>query len=444
MLSRSNLHNYQIRALSFIKSKWRCGLFLDMGLGKTSTTLTAISDLIEEGKVKKVLVIAPLRVANSVWHTEAAKWKHLKHLRFSICTGSAKERMDALRTKADVYVINRENVVWLVDICTTLGGWPFKMVVVDESSSFKNPASKRFKALKKASPATDYMVLLTGTPSPNGLMDVWSQHFLIDFGKALGRTITAYRDRFFIKDFWGHTYNIKTGAADQIHALIEPTVMSMAAADYLELPDRIDVVHWVDHGAAYMYMYDQFEKNMFAELPDGEEVEALTASALAGKLLQWSNGATYTGDGEWVHLSDAKLDALEELSEKGENLLVAYNFKFDLVNLQKRFPKAVVLGKDPKVIEDWNAGKIKMLLAHPASASMGLNLQQGGNVIVWYGLTWALENYLQFNARLHRQGQGKPVRIVHLVAKGCLDERVIDVLGQKDATQKSLLKALKK
>lgn len=444
MLSRHNLHNYQLRALSFIKAQQRCGLFLDMGLGKTSTTLTAISDLIEEGKVKKVLVIAPLRVANSVWHTEAAKWKHLKHLRFSICTGSMKERMEALRTKADVYVINRENVYWLVEVCNKLGGWPFKMVVVDESSSFKNPSSKRFRALKKASPVTDYMVLLTGTPSPNGLMDLWAQHFLIDFGKALGRTITGFRERFFIKDYWGHTYTIKTGAEETIHGLLEPTTMSMAAADYLELPDRVDVIKWVDHGMAYMYMYEQFEKNLFATLPDGEEVEALTASALAGKLLQWSNGATYTQDGEWVHLSDAKLDALEELAESDENLLVAYNFKFDLVNLQKRFPKAVVLGKDPKVIDQWNAGKIKMLLAHPASASMGLNLQQGGNVIVWYGLTWALENYLQFNARLHRQGQGKPVRIVHLVAKGCLDERVIDVLGQKDATQKSLLRALRK
>jgi SNF2 family DNA or RNA helicase len=444
VLSRHNLHNYQIRALSFIKAQQRCGLFLDMGLGKTSTTLTAISDLIEDGKVKKVLVIAPLRVANSVWHTEAKKWNHLKHLRFSICTGSMKERMEALRAKADVYVINRENVYWLVEICNKLGGWPFKMVVVDESSSFKNPSSKRFRALKKASPVTDYMVLLTGTPSPNGLMDLWSQHFLIDFGKALGRTITGFRERFFIKDYFGHSYTIKTGAEESIHALLEPTTMSMAAADYLELPDRVDVIEWVDHSEQFMQDYEHFEKNLFATLPDGEEVEALTASALATKLLQWCNGATYTQDGQWSHLSDAKLDALEELAESDENLLVAYNFKFDLVNLQKRFPNAVVLGKDPKVIDQWNAGKIKMLLAHPASASMGLNLQQGGNVIVWYGLTWALENYLQFNARLHRQGQGKPVRIVHLVARGCLDERVIDVLGQKDATQKSLLKALRK
>lgn len=444
MLSRHNLHNYQLRALSFIKAQKRCGLFLDMGLGKTSTALTAIADLIEERKVKKVLVIAPLRVANSVWHTEAAKWYHLRSLRFSICTGTQTARLAALRAKADVYVINRENIPWLVKTCTALGGWPFKMVVVDESSSFKNAASQRFKALKKASPVVDYMVLLTGTPSPNGLMDVWAQHFLIDFGKALGRTITGFRERFFLKDYWGHSYTIKIGAAETIHGLLEPTTMSMAAADYLELPDRVDVIEWVEHSPQFMKEYELFEKNMFAQLPDGEEVEALTASTLAGKLLQWCNGATYTQDGQWSHLSDAKLDALEELAEGDENLLVAYNFKFDLVNLQKRFPKAVVLGKDPKTIDDWNAGKIKMLLAHPASASMGLNLQQGGNVIVWYGLTWALENYLQFNARLHRQGQGKPVRIIHLVAKGCLDERVIEVLGDKDATQKSLLRALQK
>lgn len=444
MLSRSDLHHYQLAAIDFIKEKKRCGLFLDMGLGKTTSTLTALSDLLEAKKFKKVLIIAPLRVANSVWKQEAVKWGHLKHLKISICTGDESTRIAALRTPADIYVINRENVVWLVNLCGK--SWPFKAVVIDESSSFKNPASKRFKALKKALPVTDYMVLLTGTPSPNGLMDLWSQQYLIDFGKALGRTITAYRDRFFIKDYWGYNYDIKTGAANEIQNLIKPNIISMDAKDYLELPDRIDLIETVEHSKEFMDMYAQFEKDMFSKLPDGEEVEALTAATLAGKLLQWSNGSTYTQDGEWSHLSDAKLDALKDIVEQNpnENLLIAYNFKFDLENLKRCFPKAVVLGKDPKVIEDWNAGKIKMLLAHPASASMGLNLQQGGSMIIWYGITWGLESYLQFNARLHRQGQSKPVRIIHLISKNTIDERVMDVLGDKDATQKSLLKALKK
>lgn len=444
VLSRDNLHSYQIRAVDFIKEKKRCALWLDMGLGKTTSTLTAMSDILAEGKVKKVLVIAPLLVAKNVWRQEAQKWSHLKHLNISVCVGAEKDRLAGLVQKADIYVINRENIPWLVEVCR--GSWPFKAVVVDESSSFKNPAAKRFKALKKALPMTDYMVLLSGTPSPNSYLDLWSQHFLIDNGKALGRTITAYRDRFFLKDYWGYNYEIKTGAAETIKDLIKPASLSMQAEDYLELPERINLSVMVEHSKEFVQAYSEFEKNLFINLEDGAELEALTAAALAGKLLQMSNGAVYTEEGEWSALSDAKLDALEDLIEQNpeENLLIAYNFKHDLVRLKERFPKAVVLGKDPQTIVDWNKGKIKILLAHPASASTGLNLQAGGCVLVWFGLTWALENYLQFNARLHRQGQEKPVRIIHLVAKGCIDERVMEVLGNKDATQKTLLTALKK
>lgn len=444
MLSRSDLHPYQLKAIDFIKEQKRVGLMLDLGLGKTTSTLTALSDLLAANKFKKVLIVAPLRVANSVWHTEAKKWAHLKHLTFSICTGSEANRLAGLKTKADIYVINRENIPWLVEACGK--SWPFKCVVLDESSSFKNPTAKRFKAMKKVAPATDYMILLSGTPAPSGLLDMWSQTYLLDFGKALGRTLTAYRDRFFIKDYWGYTYTIKTGAADTIHGLLQPQMMHMSAADYLELPERIDLVELVEHDPSFIKKYQQFEKDMYSVLPDGQEIEALTAATLAGKLLQWSNGATYTQDGDWSPLSNAKLDALEEIVEANptENLLVAYNFKFDLVQLKARFPKAVVLDANPETINRWNRGEISMLLAHPASASMGLNLQAGGSVIVWYGLTWALENYLQFNGRLHRQGQTKPVRIIHLIAKDCLDERVMEVLGTKDATQKTLLRALKK
>lgn len=444
MLSRSDLHNYQLQAIDFIKENKRCGLFIEMGLGKTTSTLTAILDLKAEGKFKKVLVIAPLRVAKSVWNKEVTLWDHLKHLKVSICVGTAAERIAALKAKADVYTINRENIPWLIEVCK--GSWPFDFVVIDESSSFKSPSSKRFKALKKTLPMTKYMVLLTGTPSPNGLLDVWSQMYLIDQGKALGRTYTAYKDRFFIKDYWGYRYEIKTGAADQIHKLMEQSIVSMAAKDYLELPERIDLIQHVDYPEKFNKEYRDFEKNMFAVLPDGEEIEALTAATLAGKLLQWCNGSSYDANGEWHHIDDAKLDALADIIEdnEGENILVAYNFKSDLARLQARFPQAKVLDKSSKTIDDWNDGKIPLLLAHPASAGHGLNIQKGGSMIVWFGLNWSLELYQQFNARLHRQGQGKPVRIVHLVARGFLDERVMEALSSKDVTQRNLLKALKK
>lgn len=443
MLSRTDLHDYQLRAVDFIKRKKRCNLWLGLGMGKTASTLTAISDLLTEGEIRKVLIIAPLRVANSVWHTEVSKWAHLRHLQVVVCTGGAATRLARLRTKAQIYVINRENVPWLIEQCN--GKFPFNAVVVDESTSFKSAASKRFKALKKALPRTEYMVLLTGSPAPKGIIDLWSQMFLVDKGAALGRTITAYRNRFFDRDYFGFGFSPKIGSSKIVSQLISPHTISMMAEDYLQMPKRIDLIEWVEHSEVFMAAYDQFERDSFARLKDGQEIEALSAGVLAGKLLQWSNGATYLPDGSWKRLSDAKLDALEELVEHNadENLLVAYNFKFDLAVLQARFPNAVTLDTDPTTIDRWNSGSIKMLFAHPASAGHGLNLQHGGSVIVWYGLNWNLEYYQQFNGRLYRQGQTKPVRIIHLVAKGCLDERVMQVLEQKDATQQALINALK-
>lgn len=443
MLSRENLHAYQRRAISFIKDKRRCGLLLEMGMGKSASALTAISDLREEFAIHKVLVIAPLRVANSVWAQETRKWRHLSHLRVSVCTGPQKARLSALQADADVFVINRENLDWLVQ--TKGAKWPFDMVIIDESSSFKNSSTKRFKALRRVLPKTEYMVLLTGTPSPNGLLDLWSQIYLIDFGQALGRTMTAYKQRFFEPDFMGYKFTPRDGSAEKIHSLIAPSVIHMSAEDYLELPERIDLIERVDMPNNALGIYNDFEKTLLAELESGEEVEAVTAAALANKLLQFANGCMYTGDGGFSPIHPAKLDALEEIIEdnQNENILVAYNYRFDLERLKERFPDAVVLDKAQDTIDRWNRGEIKMLLAHPASAGHGLNLQNGGAVIVWFGLTWSLEYYQQFNARLHRQGQLKPVKILHIVAKKTIDERVLSVLSMKNATQKQLLAALK-
>jgi SNF2 family DNA or RNA helicase len=444
MLSRTDLHPYQRRAVEFVKDRRRCGLFLDMGLGKSVSTLTAALDLVESFSVHKVLVIAPLRVANSVWAQEVEKWAHLKPLRVSVCTGSSKHRLTGLQMDADVYVINRENVEWLVSHYGTR--WPFDMIVIDESSSFKSASSKRFKALRKVLPYTEYMVLLTGTPSPNGLIDLWSQIYLIDFGQALGRTMTAYKHRFFEPDYMGYKFAPREGSDKIIQNLIAPFTVHMSAEDYLELPPRIDVSVKTAMPDAALKRYQDFEKTLLAELEDGEIVEAMTAGVLANKLLQFANGAMYTDQiKNWSETHTAKLDALAEIIEDNacENILVAYNYRSDLERLLKRFPQAVVLDKEQETIDRWNRGETRLLLAHPASAGHGLNIQNGGSLIVWFGLTWSLENYLQFNARLHRQGQTKPVRIIHIVAEGTIDERVLNVLNSKGKTQSDLLSALR-
>lgn len=444
MLNRSDMHEYQHRTVQMIVEKKRLGCFLGLGLGKTVSTLTAVLDLIESFSVHKVLVIAPLRVANSVWAQEVRKWDHLKSLRVSVCTGAAKNRLAALQMDADVYVINRENVEWLVEQYGTR--WPFDMVVIDESSSFKNASSKRFKAMRRVLPYTNYMVLLTGTPSPNGLIDLWAQIYLIDFGQALGRTMTSYKQRFFEQDYMGYNFEPREGSDKSIQNLISPFTVHMSAEDYLDLPSRIDLTIKTQMPEADLKRYKDFERSLLAELEDGEVVEAMTAAVLANKLLQYANGSLYTDDKRnWSEIHKTKLDALAEILEDnaGENVLVSYNYKFDLERLLKRFPDAVVLDKEQSTIDRWNAGEIKMLLAHPASAGHGLNLQSGGSLIVWFGLTWSLEYYLQFNARLHRQGQTKPVRVIHIVTENTIDERVLSVLMSKERTQNSLLKALK-
>jgi SNF2 family DNA or RNA helicase len=438
------MHVYQGKAVDYAIEKKRCVLALDMGMGKSVSTLTAIADLTGAGLVGKALVIAPLRVCNSVWAQEARKWQHTEQLRVSVATGSARSRTAALFKTADVYVINKENVPWIVDYYGD--NWPFDMVVIDESSTFKNAQSKRFKALKKMLPNIQRMVLLTGTPSPNGLHDLWAQMYLVDFGERLGRTLTGFRQRFFETDYFGHKYELRAGSAEKIESVISDRVMHMSADDYLDLPDRIDIVAPVDLNTKAFAGYKNFEKTSLAELEDGHEVEAINAAVLAGKLMQYANGAMYTdANGAWCETHTAKLDALSDIVDDnaGETMLVAYNFKSDLERLRKRFPQAVVLDKEQSTIDRWNSGSIPMLLAHPASAGHGLNLQSGGALCVWLGMTWNLEYYLQFNARLHRQGQTRPVRIIHLVGRDTIDERVLNVLKSKDATQSALLKALK-
>jgi SNF2 family DNA or RNA helicase len=439
---RTDLHEYQNRAVNFIKDKKRSFLMLEMGLGKTVSTLTAISDLLKTKSVKKVLVIAPLRVANSVWVQESRKWEHTKHLSVARVLGDQNTRLKVLHYDYDVYVINRENVQWLVNHYGKK--WAFDMVVIDESSSFKNPASQRFKAMKKILPFVEYMVLLTGTPSPNGLLDLWSQCYLVDYGNSLGRTMTAYKQRFFEQDYMGYSFTPRKGAQASIQKLMQPYSLSMQTTDYLELPERIDLIEEIELDSKSLALYKAFERDLFLEF-EGHQVEAINAAVLANKLLQYCNGAMYVDEYKnWGEIHTAKLDALAELIEQNdENILVAYNYRSDLERLQARFPTAVRLDEHDETIQAWNRGEIKLLLAHPQSAGHGINLYDGGCMTVWFSLCWSLEYYQQFNARLHRQGQTKPVRILHLVVKDGIDGRVMEVINAKDATQNRLLSALR-
>lgn len=442
MLNRNNLHNYQLGAIRHIKDKTNSALFLDMGLGKSISTLTAINDLIyDEVIVSKVLVIAPLRVANTVWHNEAKKWEHTKELKFSIVTGSLKERQVALQRRADVYVINRENTEWLVQY---LGSkWDFDMLVVDESSSFKNPSSKRFKALKKVANKINRIVLLTGTPASNGYMDLWSQFYLLDGGYRLGRTIAMFRDRYFNRDFMGFSYTPRDGAIKNIQDKIQDLVLSMSAKDHLELPEFIPIVLGNNLDGKLLEQYKKLERDMILAI-NNEKITAVSAGVLTNKLLQFCSGNMYNEANETVFIHDLKIETLKEIIDGNpdENILIAYNYKHELDALSKAFPNAVVLDKKGKSVDDWNKGNIKILLAHPASAGHGLNLQSGGSIIVWYGFTWSLELYKQFNARLYRQGQTSVVRCFH-IAVGEVEYRLMMALSQKDMTQDELLSSLK-
>lgn len=441
-------HEYQRFAIEKIIELPETGLLMDMGLGKTVITLTAINCLMYDMfEVSKVLVIAPKRVAEDTWTTEAGKWDHLQHLQISRVLGGQKERMTALAAEADIYVINRENVVWLVEQCRR--SWSFDMIVVDELSSFKSNQAKRFKALKQVRPLASLFVGLTGTPAPNGLLDLWPQMYLIDRGERLGKNITGYRNRYFYpgksNGYVVYSYEPKPGAEEAIQKKISDICISMKADDYLQMPDLIinDIPVYLN--MREMERYQELEQEKLMDV-DGEQITALNAASVYNKLLQMANGGVYTDDGNVVDIHSQKLEALGEILDtaNGQPVLVFYNFRHDYERLISAFknykPRTL---KDQKDIQDWNAGRIPLLLAQPASMGHGLNLQAGGHIIVWYGLNWSLELYQQANARLYRQGQKQGVIIHRLVAKGTVDEDVIKRLERKDTTQDSLLDALK-
>ena len=441
-------HAYQKRATQFILAHDACGLFLEMGLGKTVIALTAIDELINDRfEVQKVLVIAPLRVAEDTWSRESKKWEHLQHLRISKILGSAADRIRALKQNADVYVVNRENVVWLVEYLEENRiRWPFDMVVIDELSSFKNNQAKRFKALRRMRPAIDRIVGLTGTPAANSLMDLWAEMYLLDRGERLGRTLTAYRGNWF-RPGYGNGYvtykwEPRRGALEAITKRIADITVSMKAEDYLTLPDKVESTIEVSLDEKGLKAYKEMEKESLIEL-EGEEIAALDAAAVMSKLLQMANGFIYDEAHNPRHIHEAKLDALGEILEAAESpVLVYYNFQADKDAILSRFHEAKLLEND-STIEEWNKGKIKILLAHPASAGYGLNLQDGGHIMAWYGLPWSLEQYLQAVARLQRQGQKYPVMVYHLIAKGTVDEQVVASLSKKDMTQSALISILK-
>lgn len=453
MLKKEQLHDYQRRAAQLIIDQPNCGLFLECGLGKSVSTLTAIKQLKDWAFIDKVLIIAPKKVAQVTWKDEINNWEHLKGLRISVIDGTAAQRRAAMMADADIYTVSRDNVVWLV---VEHGGvkLPYDMVVIDELSSFKNYASKRFKALRRVRKFIPRVVGLTGTPAPNGLIDLWAQMFLIDEGKRLGKTITGYRDRFFTAGRRNgdivYQWDLKSPAEEteqKISDLIKDICISMSAEDYLKMPDKLMYYDRVKLSDKDFKAYKTFEREQVLEfIESGETITAASAAALSNKLQQFANGAMYDADRKVLQLHDEKIEKLKELVEaaNGQPVLIAYSFKHDLDKIMDALKeyKPVKLEK-PEQIADWNAGKINVLVTHPASAGHGLNLQKGGHIMIWYGLTWALELYQQFNARLYRQGQKKPVSIHHIIATDTVDEKIIKSLDGKDTTQRSLMDAIK-
>lgn len=454
MLKESQLHNYQRACVEHIIEHPYCGLFLDMGLGKTISTLTAIAALkYDYVEISRVLVIAPKRVVETVWAEEAQKWEHTAFLKIVKVIGNQQERLKALSQVADIYLISRDNIAWLVQYFENK--LPFDMLVLDELSSFKNHTAQRFKILRVPRLTVKRVVGLTGTPAPNGYIDLWAQLWLLDMGQRLGKTITTFRKTYFKPEITvGHVvykYAITEGSEELIRNKISDICISMQAKDYLELPDTIYEnvkCHLTDE---LYYSYKDFEKEQVLQLMDGgeanaEEIGATSAAALSNKLLQYASGFIYDVDKEPHPIHNIKLDALEELVEQanGQSVLIAYNFVEDcnriLAKLKAYNPVVLETGKN---IADWNAGKIQVALAHPASAGHGLNIQAGGHIIIWYGLTWSLELYQQFNARLSRQGQTHPVTIYHLIMAGTHEVDVLGALNRKTTTQEGLMASIK-
>jgi SNF2 family DNA or RNA helicase len=445
-----NPYPYQQYCIDCIIYNKAVGLFLDMGLGKTIITLTALFELrYNRWEVAKPLIIAPKKVAEATWTTEAKKWNHLKMMRIAIVLGTEQQRLRALATPADVYVINRENVQWLVEYFKN--SWPFDMVILDESSSFKNASSKRFKALKLVRSRIKRIVELTGTPSSNGLEDLWAQIYLLDGGARLGKTLGAYRDKYFVPGKRNQTiiykYTPKDGSFEMIKQAISDICISMKASDYLALPDVIHNTIPVTLDVSAKKSYTQLETELLLQVEENT-ITAQSAGVLTGKLLQLCNGTIYDESKKPVKVHNCKLEAFLELIEQlnGQHALVFYNFQHDrdrLVEILAKYNLRVRVYSQAKDEIDWNNGEIDILLAHPASCGYGLNLQQGGHHAIWFGLTWSLEQYEQANKRLHRQGQEYPVVIHHLVVQGGMDETVIEALQNKGDVQNALMDALK-
>lgn len=444
-------YDYQKRATQFVMDHQECGLLLDMGLGKSVITLTAIQELIDECEITKTLVVAPKKVAETTWSTEAAKWNHLQGLKVVKVMGTEKKRKMALAEKADVYVIGRNNFVWLVGIYG--GNLPFDVLVIDELTSFKNSKSQRFKAMRVARPTVKRVIGLTGTPAPNGLIDLWGQMYCIDMGERLGKSVTKYRETYFETHRWNNIVvrcDVKAGCEDIIRNRIADICLSMQAKDYLQLPDLMMHTVSVEMTPATMSAYNKFEREKVLEFKQEHEGEptnilANSAAGLMNKLAQFANGAVYDEDRNVHEIHSEKVDKLAEIVEaaNGNSVLVFYQFKHDIPRIAKKLKGyRVEVYEGEKQLLDWNAGKIDVLLAHPASTAYGLNMQQGGHYIVWFGTGWDLELFQQANARLHRQGQQHPVTVYKLIGAHTVDERANASLENKKVKQQSLLDSL--
>jgi len=443
----ADLRPYQAHAVDFVCEKRRCALFMDMGLGKTATVLTAVARMQAEFSLGPVIVFAPLKVCRMVWPNEVKVWEHTSGLRVSVAAGAdnAKERLAALLRPADIYVLNHDNAAWFE---TQFQKRPFPVsgIIVDESSGYKDKSTARWKAMRRMARRVDTLVLLTGTPAPNALYEVHPQIALIDGGERLGTSLVRFKeDHFRALDYNGYKLVVREGHAELIYEAIRDVCITLKSEDYLTLPDRLYQDVPCELSPHAMEQYKEMQKHAVLEMANDGVIEGVTAATLAGKLLQMAAGAVYDAERKIHALHDVKIEALKEIvaEEPHENFLVAYNYKHDLARLQEAFPYAVVMGKDPDVERAWNAGEIRMLLAHPKSAGHGLNLQFGGCNIIWFTLTYSLEQYLQFNKRLHRSGQLRPVLIRHLIALGTIDEHVLRVLAGKDSTQNEMLNALR-
>ena len=441
-----NPYDYQIYATNFIKTHKEAVLLLDVGLGKTSCALTAIKDLLDSGEVKKILVIAPLRVAKITWSDEIQKWDHLSGLRYSVVVGTEKQRLKALEKDADIYIINRESVEWLIH--KSFKKFNYDMLVIDELSSFKSYSAKRFKALMNMRHRLNRVVGLTATPSSNSLMDLFSEYKLIDGGVRLGQYITHYREKYFDPDKRNanviFSYKLKPFAEEAIYSKIDDITISMKAVDYLKMPPILYNEIKVELDQKERKIYEILKKDMIVALED-KEIDAMNAASLSNKLLQMANGSVYGEEKEVIHLHDKKLDALEEIVEaaNGNSVLCAYWYKHDLERIKARFGDKCQEINSEASIRKWNSGDIQIGLIHPMSAGHGLNLQSGGSILVWFGLTWSLELYQQTIGRLYRQGQTRSVIIHHIVSKDTIDERVMLALKNKEVSQDALIRAVK-